>query len=167
MSEKAKTACFSGYRPEKFSFPLCGNNEKYLGLVSRVRDAVKQAAEGGYGTFLCGMAAGFDLMCGDVALKLKEETQGCSRLRLVAVRPFPEHDVPDPWKDVYRFVMDRADERICVSGGGNHRGYRARNRYMVDRSSLLICYYDGQPGGTAHTVGYAQKNGLLIVNLHQ
>lgn len=36
---------------------------------------------------------------------------------------------------------------------------------MVDSSSLLICYFDGQAGGTAQTVHYAQSSGLHIINL--
>ncbi len=33
---------------------------------------------------------------------------------------------------------------------------------MVDRSSLLICYYDGKTGGTQSTVAYAEKLGLEV-----
>ena len=43
--------------------------------------------------------------------------------------------------------------------------FSVRNRFMVDSSSLLICYFDGQAGGTAQTVHYAQDSGLHIVNL--
>ena len=42
-------------------------------------------------------------------------------------------------------------------------GYHLPNRYMVDRSTLLIGVYNGAPkGGTAYTVKYAQKKGLEI-----
>ena len=36
---------------------------------------------------------------------------------------------------------------------------------MVDAASLLICFFDGQPGGTAQTVRMARQRGLRIVNL--
>ena len=38
-----------------------------------------------------------------------------------------------------------------------------RNRYMVDRSGLLIAVYDGQPGGTMQTIAYAMKRQLRTV----
>ena len=38
---------------------------------------------------------------------------------------------------------------------------------MVDRCSRLICYFDGQPGGTAYTVRYALQQGVQLVNLAQ
>lgn len=47
------------------------------------------------------------------------------------------------------------------------QAFHIRNRYMVDHSSRLICYYDGQLGGTDYTVNYARKKGLDIINLHK
>ncbi len=42
-----------------------------------------------------------------------------------------------------------------------------RNDYMVNRSSRLIAYFDGNPkGGTFYTIREAKRQGLDIVNLH-
>ena len=40
-----------------------------------------------------------------------------------------------------------------------------RNRYMVDRSSLLIAAFDGTLGGTMYTITYAMRQGAVIVTL--
>jgi hypothetical protein len=40
-----------------------------------------------------------------------------------------------------------------------------RNKFMVENSSCLVCYWDGQTGGTAQTIDMAEKCGLSIVNL--
>ena len=37
-----------------------------------------------------------------------------------------------------------------------------RNRYMVDRSSLLIAAFDGSKGGTLYTASYALKHGVEV-----
>lgn len=37
-----------------------------------------------------------------------------------------------------------------------------RNRYMVDNANLLLAAYDGQPGGTAMTVQYAENTGVPV-----
>lgn len=55
-----QTACFSGYRPEKFSFILLDGQEAYLELEARIKAEVAKAVNEGYDTFLCGMAKGFD-----------------------------------------------------------------------------------------------------------
>ena len=38
-----------------------------------------------------------------------------------------------------------------------------RNRYMVDRASLLLACYNGYPGGTQSTLLYAQRQGLQTI----
>ena len=38
-----------------------------------------------------------------------------------------------------------------------------RNRYMIDRSSLLLACFDGQPGGTRNTILYAMQRGCRVV----
>ena len=65
----------------------------------------------------------------------------------------------------YDRVLERCDAVETVSESYSRGCYQLRNRYMVDRSGRLICYFDGQPGGTAGTVRYAMKKTLEIVNL--
>lgn len=40
-----------------------------------------------------------------------------------------------------------------------------RDRYMVDRASLVIAAFDGTPGGTRYTVAYAMSRGVPVVDL--
>ena len=40
-----------------------------------------------------------------------------------------------------------------------------RNRHLIDNSSLCICYLTKNSGGTAFTVNYALKKGLIITNV--
>ena len=40
-----------------------------------------------------------------------------------------------------------------------------RNRYMVDRSSMLLAAFDGMLGGTMYTIQYAMKRKLEVVLL--
>ena len=39
----------------------------------------------------------------------------------------------------------------------------ARNRYMVNNSSLMLCCYNGRPGGTMKTILYAQRSGVDVI----
>ena len=59
-----------------------------------------------------------------------------------------------------------AADKVYALSRSYHAGcFAARNRFMVDASSRLICYYDGRSGGTAQTVHMAEQSGLKIVNL--
>ena len=161
-----KTACFSGYRPGKFSFILLDGQEAYLNLESQIQAEIIKAMEDGYDTFLCGMAMGFDLVCGSNVLRLKQNHPECSKLRLIAVPPYHGHRFDGPWAVIHSLVMNNADEVIYPTDQQNSHVYHIRNRYMVNNSTRLICYFDGQPGGTSYTVDYALKKGIEIINLH-
>jgi hypothetical protein len=42
-----------------------------------------------------------------------------------------------------------------------------RNDYLVENSSVLVAWFDGQPrGGTAYTVRRARRKGVRIENLY-
>lgn len=162
-----QTACFSGYRPEKFSFILLDGQEAYLELEARIKAEVGKAVNDGYDTFLCGMAKGFDLICGSIVLRLKQDKPEYANIRLIAVPPYHGHRFYGPWGVIHSLVMGKADEVIYPTDKQNSHVYHIRNRYMVNNSSRLICYFDGQPGGTSYTIDYARNKGLEIINLHQ
>lgn len=168
MILKPKTACFSGYRPEKFPYPLDSDNQKYMALCRRISRAVELAVDHGYGTFLCGMARGFDLVAGEQVLELKEKRIGFDRVKLIAVLPYQHHNFSGcVWGDIHQRILSRAHETVTLSPNYYSRAFHDRNKYMVERSGRIICYYDGQSGGTAHTVGLAEDKGLEIVNLFE
>lgn len=40
-----------------------------------------------------------------------------------------------------------------------------RNRFLVDNSTVCVCYLTAVNGGTAYTVGYAKSKNLTVINL--
>ncbi|MDL2260530.1 SLOG family protein [Deltaproteobacteria bacterium OttesenSCG-928-K17] len=163
---KQKTACFSGYRPEKFAFILHQGNKAYLTLEKSIENAILQAVDDGYSSFICGAAKGFDLVAGSLVVALRESWAELADLNLVAVLPFERHGFSsEPWRTLHKMVLGGASEVVTLASKYHPQAYHDRNRYMVDHSSRLICYYDGQRGGTAYTVKYAGENGLIIVNV--
>ena len=40
---------------------------------------------------------------------------------------------------------------------------QARNKYMVDSSTVLLACFDGRPGGTMNTILYARRQGVQTV----
>ncbi|WP_306575907.1 SLOG family protein [Anaerotruncus massiliensis (ex Togo et al. 2019)] len=159
------SASFSGYRPEKFYFPLEFDNLEYERLQTSIHNAIIQALELGYKTFLCGMAKGFDLTCADILLDIREQQQQYSNTRLIAILPYAAHTFKDSWGNLHKIVKQCADQIVIVSPEYTQSCYYQRNRYLVENASHLICYWDGQSGGTAQTVGMAQERGLTICNL--
>jgi len=56
---------------------------------------------------------------------------------------------------------------ICAeSATGHFKGaIQKRNRHMVDRADLLICFVEKEEGGAYQTMQYALKSGKKVINI--
>lgn len=59
----------------------------------------------------------------------------------------------------------QADKVVYTSKEYTRGCMHKRNRHLVDNSSICIAYLTEQSGGTAYTVDYARKNGLIVINI--
>ena len=116
----------------------------------------------GFRHFLCGMAIGCDMYFAEAVLALREMHP---ELRLEAVIPFG--DQPGRWNEKqrrrYNALIDRADRVTVLQTAYTSDCMMRRNRWMVDRSDLLLACYDGRPGGTMNTILYAERSGLRVM----
>lgn len=160
--QRSETCCFSGYRIEKMPF-RADDTDRIHALEVSIDHAVREAALLGYTRFISGMSTGFDLWAAASVLRLREALH----IQLLCAVPFDRQAdaYPPEWKQRFNHCLLAADKVYALSPRFYAGCYAARNRFMVDASSLLICYFDGQPGGTAQTVHMAQKAGLSIFNL--
>ncbi len=157
------TCCFSGYRIEK-----CRSERGTVRCARAVRRApldaaVAEAAADGCTRFLpvCPPA----LICGPPKLFCARAPH--SPVQLLCAVPFDGQAdrFPLEWKRRFNRCLLAADKVYALSRSYHAGCFAARNRFMVDASSRLICYYDGRSGGTAQTVHMAEQSGLKIVNL--
>ena len=149
-------ACFTGHR--------------YLpshlkdSIVSQIRASVIQSRMNGYDTFYCGGALGFATRAALEVIRLKKDYPD---LKLCMVIPCKNQAARWTQKDrmLYEQILDKADETHVLSPIYYSGCMQVRNKYMVDHSSLCICYLTSFHGGTASTVRYADYRGLDIINL--
>ena len=155
------TVCFSGYRPEKFSFAL--NSPQGERLISDIEKCVQTLINKGFVNFIVGGATGFDTVCGEVLIKLKKDYPN---IKIYSYIPFRNMHLSfgAHWRDRQKRVLENSF--VTVLNEEFYRGcYFERNRKMVDEAQVLVCYYDGADGGTAYTENYAKKRGIEIINL--
>lgn len=89
--------------------------------------------------------------------------------RLIAVIPFVGQQNKWPIESQLKWtkIIHKADDLFFV----DKEGYAPwkltnRNKWMVDRSDVVIAVWDGEKkGGTYHCVSYAEKQGKKIINL--
>ena len=164
--DPSRAVAFSGYRKEKIK--LTETDTDYTSvrerIVRRTASAVLDLRYQDYNTYLCGMATGFDLWAGLAVLSLKKQL---SDLRLIAVVPYrgQANGFPYEFKELHSAVLGAADRRVCLHDTCTRSCFHERNRAMLDHASALVCYFDGQSGGTAYTVDLARKRDMTVLNL--
>lgn len=164
MRSRRESCCFTGHRPEKMPWSYDESDPRCLALKRRITDAVETAYEEGFRHFLCGMALGCDLYFCESVLALRDH---CPDVTLEAAIPCPTqaNAWPPSQRERYERLVSACDVETVVSTRYTRFCMHRRDRYMVDRSALLIAAFDGTSGGTRYTVNYAMKQGLAIVDL--
>ena len=164
MDQREATCCFTGHRPEKLPWGEDENDPRCLALKERLDRAVEQAYDSGKRHFICGMARGADFYFCEAVLRLKERRPG---ITLEAAIPWEEQAARWDERDRRRYfsLVERCDRETMVQRHYDRWCALRRDRYMVDRASLLIAVYDGMLGGTMYTLTYAMRQGLETVIL--
>lgn len=151
-----KTCCFTGHR----AIPAADRAR----IEKQTARAINQLIGDGYGTFVSGGALGFDLLAAETVLRAKTVYPA---IRLVMVLPCRDQTAHWAPADCARYdaIVAAADE-VIYTADVYHRGcMHLRNRAMVTMSDGCICYLTAATGGTAYTVGLAQKKGIPVFNV--
>lgn len=156
MPQREQCVCFTGHRElEEAELP---------GLRQALELTLEAAWAQGYRYFYNGGALGFDLVAAEAVLSCK-----CRHQEIALEIVVPHAHQTSGWPEVercryerLRYMADRVEQLSPLY----YRGcYHVRNRYMVDRSGLCLCYFNHMRGGTAYTVAYAAREGVRLVNL--
>lgn len=159
---RSTTCCFTGHRSQKLPWRFNEDDPRCLEMKKRLYAEIEAAIGRGYKTFLTGMALGFDMICAETVIELREKYPD---IKLIGALPCKDQD--SKWQAKYKkrywFLLKQLDGERCIYD--TYIGVECmleRNRYMVNRSSLLIALFDGLPGGTKKTIDYAREQGLEI-----
>ena len=160
-----KSMCATGHRPLNGAWDIAHTDRQTL--RENLYPIIKRAhINGGFSTFICGMAQGFDTDFALSVIKLRLEMEG--GVFLVAAIPFKNQE--RAWKkedqEIYAELINQADSviEVCDPGFANWK-YHARNRFMVDNSEHVLAFWDGSQGGTSATIQYALSAGKPVLNL--
>ena len=154
-NSKATTCCFTGHR----DIPLISCQKIYSDTLNSIKELVGK----GVNKFICGGAMGYDLMCGEIVLYIKERNPHIS---LEVAVPCKGQDKKYSARDKqrYRELLSKADKVTFVNEEYTMGCYHKRNRYMVDNSSYIIAYCTKPSGGSYYTLDYARKMGVEVIN---
>lgn len=146
-----KTCAITGHRdlPDNFN-----KNALYESLEQLIND--------GCDTFLCGMAEGFDLLCLECLISLRQKyrifTEACIPY---AGRELRFNDPND--KALFNDLLPACDKKTVVCDKYFNGVFLLRDRYMVDHCDMVFAYCKKESGGTFYTVTYAKSKNVPIV----
>ena len=153
---RSVTCCFTGHRSI--------GEEQQRCLRQRLGSLLEQLYRQGYRRFYSGGALGLDLLAAESVIDLRGRH---ADVQLLLALPCAEQT--RRWPAVERERQGRlkaqADHCVTLSPHYYTGCMMVRNRHMVDRSSLCVCYLTHMRGGTLSTVRYALGEGLPCINL--
>ncbi len=158
-----KTACFTGHRPSKLKGYKDLDNKQ---LLWEIHDCCVHLIENeGVGVFINGVALGVDQWSAKIVLKLKEKYP---HIKLISAVPCLNHS--SKWtknsKKDWQDIIDKSDEvKYVTEEEFTPYCMQLRNKWMVDKSDIVVSVWDGSSGGTNNCVQYATENKKRIINL--
>lgn len=155
--KRLHTCCFTGHRPEKL-------NLEESRVKSLLKMEITQALSDGFTIFITGMSRGIDIWAAQLVLKEREKNP---QIKLICAVPFAgfEKNWNYKWQMEYNEIVSKADDVCYVCEKYFKGAFFVRNKFMVDRSNLVISAFNGAKGGTGYTINYALSNNVKVRNI--
>ena len=162
----------TGHRPnglhKEYGYNL--NNEAWIKLKeyieATIEECYKYATPNEELTLVTGMALGVDTVFWEIAAKLRKSNKN---IKIEAAVPFVGQEkkwIHESQKQ-YKQMLSESDKVTIVSEGG-FATYKmmARNRYMVNKSDIVIAVICKETGGTAQCVKYAKEHDKVVIEIN-
>jgi len=157
---------FTGNRIQKLPWKTNEQDPRCLALKEELAARLEGIYMAGYRHFVCGMALGCDMYFAEAVIALREEHPDVSLEAAI-----PCGDQPEKWalehRQRYNRLIDSCDKVTVLQISYSPDCMMKRNKYMVDKSSMLLACFNGESGGTMNTILYARRNGVksLIIEM--
>lgn len=164
--------CITGHRPnglpKEYGYNL--NNEAWTNLKKyievTIEECYKYATPNEELTLVTGMALGVDTAFWEVANELRKSNRN---IKIEAAVPFVGQEKKWTYESQkqYKQMLSESDKVTTVSEGG-FATYKmmARNRYMVNKSDIVIAVICKETGGTAQCVKYAKEHNKVVIEIN-
>lgn len=156
FSARNHTCCFTGHRVIE--------EAHRAQLPALLEQAIRELILEEYYLFATGGALGFDTLAAETVLALQQEFP---HLRLIVVAPYAGQ--ADGWDEAdrlrYERIREAASDYRCLSAAYSPDCMRRRNRALVEMSAACISYCLRDRTGSSQTVGFARREGLLVIPL--
>ena len=141
---------------------------RYLDNIIKVESLLEEQIrklidENEYVDFLVGRNGGFDQCASSSVLRVRKNHRD-DNSALVLVLPYPTAEYLNNENYFHDYYTD-IEISHAVSLAHPKSAIQVRNREMVDRADLIVCYIEHEKGGAWQTVQYAMEQGKTVINL--
>lgn len=160
---KRKACSIIGLRPQ--ALPFREGDAQYLQMMEKMGAAIQNAIKNDFTTFLSGGSMGPDVWFAETVYMLKGIYP---QIWLQFILPYEAqaNRWPEHWRERYLDILEKADDVVYLSQQYTPTCVYERNKALIDRSALLLAVYDGiSAGRTKHTINYAEKHNVEVVQL--
>ena len=123
----------------------------------------KLISEKEYVDFLVGRNGEFDQCASSTVLRVRKNVRD-DNSALVLMLPYPTAEYLNNEEYFHDYYTD-VEISYDASKAHPKSAIQIRNREMVDRADLIICYVKENEGGAYSTIKYAKRQGKSIINL--
>ena len=116
-----------------------------------------------YVDFLVGRNGEFDQCASSTVLRVRKNVRD-DNSALVLMLPYPTAEYLNNEEYFHDYYTD-VEISYKASKAHPKSAIQIRNREMVDRADLIICYVKENEGGAYSTIKYAKRQGKSIINL--
>lgn len=156
-----QACCFTGHR-------IIPKSET---LSAMLEAELRKLIAAGVTDFYAGGALGWDTLCAETVIRLRDTDFPAIRLHLVL--PCPAEEQSAKWtaaqKAIYQTILKSADSTELVSEAYSKTCMKQRNQRLVDHADCCVCYSNEKKSasGTGQTVRMAQRKTIRIINLFE
>ena len=149
-------------------FTVAFFGHRYVDNIIKVEDVLEEQIrklidENEYVDFLVGRNGDFDQCVSSSVLRVRKNHRD-DNSALVLVLPYPTAEYLNN-ENYFREYYTDIEVSSTASVAHPKSAIQIRNREMVDRADLIICYIEHEKGGAWQTVEYAKKQGKTVINL--
>ena len=163
---RASVCCFTGNRPHRLPWGEREDDARCVIIKKKLTEQIELLIQSGIILFVCGMAQGADTYFVESVIALKEKYP---HIQIEGAIPY--FGQADAWSDKerarYSKNLSLIDYKTVVSDTPSRYAPLKRNRYMVDKSSVLLSLNYDDNGGSAYTEHYAEGKGVKIIKINQ
>ena len=138
-----------------------GHRNVFENIEDKLYTAVMNAAERGCEIFYTGAMGEFDSLFSSAVRKAKKTYPN---IKLICVKPYFTNDINID-KDYYAALYDDIIVPDELAGIHPKAAIKARNRWIIDNSDIVLIYTVRNFGGAYEAKRYAERNGKRLIKI--